>query len=89
MRKYLVVLQEDVCDEGYVGAIYLLNQEELDRATSIRTGFGNIEGEIIPFDKSQAMEITDDEIKVLEKFNLIDLQFGECYFVDEEDYDEE
>lgn len=84
MKKYLVVLSMDVADEGDVGLIKVITQKELDETKSIRTGFGNIDGESYEFDKSDAVEITDDEIKVLEKFGLTDLEFGYCSLSDEE-----
>jgi hypothetical protein len=89
MKKYLVVLAIDVADEGDVGLIKVITQKELDETKSIQTGFGNIEGETLQFDKSDAVEITDEEIRVLEKFGLTDLQFGYCSLSDEEVEDEE
>jgi hypothetical protein len=84
MKKYLVVLSIDVADEGDVGLIKVITQKELDETKSILTGFGNIDGESYEFDKSDAVEITNEEIKVLEKFGLTDLQFGYCSLSDEE-----
>jgi len=78
MKNYLVVLQIDVADEGDVGLVKVISQAELDETKSIDTGFGNIEGDTIDFNKSDAVEITDEEIKVLEKFGLTDLEFGYC-----------
>ena len=87
MKKYLV-LSMDVADEGYVGLVKVISQEELDQTKSIQTGFGNIDGVNYPFDKSDAMEITDGEFKVLEKFGLTDLEFGYCS-LSEEEFDED
>jgi len=78
MKKYLVVLSINVADEGDVGLIKVITQKELDKTKSIHTGFGNIDGEAYEFDESDAVEITDDEIKVLKKFGLTDLEFGYC-----------
>ena len=89
MKKYLVVLAIDVADEGDVGLIKVITQKELDETKSIQTGFGNIDGESLPFDKSDAVEITDEEIKVLKKFGLTDLEFGYCSLSEEEVDDEE
>jgi len=93
MKNYLVVLAINVADEGDVGLIEVITQKELDETKSIQTGFGNIDGESLPFDKSDVVEITDEEIKVLEKFGLTDLEFGYCSLsdeeVEEEEYDEE
>ena len=84
MKKYLLVLRIDVCDEGDVGLIRVINQDVLDEAKSIQTGFGNMDGDTVQFDKSDAVEITDDEIKVLEKFGLTNISFGSCYLSNEE-----
>jgi len=84
MKKYLVVLSIDVADEGDVGLIKVITQEELDKTKSIQTGFGNIDGDSYQFDKSDAIEITDEEIKVLEKFGLTNLEFGYCSLSREE-----
>lgn len=90
MKKYLVVLSIDVADEGDVGLIKVITQKELNETKSIQTGFGNMDGESHQFDKSDAVEITDEEIKVLEKFGLTDLEFGYCSLSDEEvDSDDE
>ena len=89
MKKYLVVLAIDVADEGDVGLIKVITQKELDETKSIQTGFGNIDGESLPFDKSNAVEITDEEIKVLKKFGLTDLEFGYCSLSDEDVDDED
>lgn len=93
MKNYLVVLSIDVADEGDVGLIKVITQKELDETKSIQTGFGNIEGENYQFDKSDAVEITDEEIKVLEKFGLTNMMFGYCSLsneeVDDVDNDEE
>jgi hypothetical protein len=84
MKKYLVVMMEDVADEADVGLVKVLTEEELDKVKSYQTGFGNLEGEVYPFDKSFAEEITEEEFKVLEKFGLTDLEFGYCSLSDEE-----
>ncbi len=89
MKKYLTVLSIDVADEGNVGLIKVMTQKELDEAKSIRTGFGNIEGENYQFDKSDVVEISEEEIKVLEKFGLTDLEFGYCSLSDEDIEDED
>lgn len=90
MKKYLVVLQIDVCDEDDVGLIKVITEEELNKIQSINTGFGNIDGNVHPFDKSDAVEITEEEIKVLKKFGLTDLEFGYCRLSEEEfEYDED
>ena len=60
MKKYLVVLRIDVCDEGNVGLIKVITQEELEKTKSIHTGFGNMNGENYQFDKSDAAEITEE-----------------------------
>ena len=89
MKKYLVVLSMDVADEGDVGLIKVITQKELDEIKTIHTGFGNIDGGNYAFDKSEAVEITDEEIQVLKKFGLTDLRFGYCCLSDEEvEYDE-
>jgi len=91
MKKYLVFLKEDVADEGDVGLIEIIDENELNKTKSYSTGFGNIDGDTYPFSKSYAKEITDDEIKVLEKFGLTNLSFGCCFLSEEEcdddDYD--
>lgn len=84
MKKYLVVLSYDVADEGDVGLVKVLTEKELDRAKSVSTGFGNIDGDNYSFDKSEAVEITDEEFKVLKKLGLTDLQFGYCSLSEEE-----
>jgi len=93
MKKYLVVLSIDVADEGDVGLIKVITQKDLDCVKSIQTGFGNIDGDSYKFGKSEAVEITDEEIKVLEKFGLTDLQFGYCSLskdkVDDDDNNED
>jgi hypothetical protein len=89
MKKYLVLLSFDVADEGDVGLIKVITQKELDETKSIHTGFGNIDGESLPFDKSNAVEITNEEIKVLKKFGLTDLEFGYCSLSDEDVDDED
>jgi len=93
MKKYLVVLSMDVADEGDVGLIKVITQKQLDETKSIHTGFGNIDGDSYEFDKSDAIEITDEEIKVLKKFGLTDLEFGYCSLSNEEvendEYDED
>jgi hypothetical protein len=89
MKKYLVVLSIDVADEGNVGLITILTQKELDETKSINTGFGNIDGRCIKFNKSNALEITNEEIKVLKKFGLTDLEFGYCSLSEDEDYEDE
>jgi hypothetical protein len=78
MKKFLIVLKIDVADEGDVGLIKVVTQKVLDVINTIHTGFGNIEGKTIDFDKSCAIEITDEELAVLKKFNLTNLQFGDC-----------
>lgn len=79
----------DVADEGDVGLIKVVNQNELDKIKSIQTGFGNMDGDSYPFEKSCAAEISEEEIRVLEKFGLTDLQFGYCNLSeDEAEYDE-
>lgn len=92
MKKYLVVLEYDVADEGNVGLVKVITEKELNKTKSVQTGFGNIDGNIHKFDKSDAIEITPEEIKVLKKFGLTDLEFGYCQLSDEEaddeDYDE-
>ena len=40
----------DVADEGNVGLIKVINEKELEKTKSIRTGFGNIDGENFGFD---------------------------------------
>lgn len=90
-KKYLVVLSIDVADEGDVGLIEVLTQKQLDETKTIFTGFGNMEGHAVKFEKSDAVEITDEEIKVLEKFGISGVQFGTCYLSSEEAeyYDDE
>jgi hypothetical protein len=83
MKKYLVVLQLDVADEGDVGLIKVIDQEELEKTKSISTGFGNMDGDNYPFEKADAVEITEDEFKVLKKFGLTDLEFGYCSLSEE------
>lgn len=78
MKKYLLVLSLDVADEGDVGCIEVLTSEQLDKIKRVTTGFGNMDGETYGFDKADAVEITDEEIKVLEKFGLTSLSFGYC-----------
>ena len=78
-KQYLVALSIDVADEGDVGLVKVLTQDQLDKVKSIRTGFGNIPGDTYPFDEiSDAKEITDEEVAVLRKFRLTDLRFGYC-----------
>lgn len=90
MKKYLVSLCFDVADEGDVGMVGIYTEDELKSIKSISTGFGNIDGDDYPFDKkTDAVEITDEEIKVLKKFGLDDLSFGSCWLSDEEPYNEE
>lgn len=90
MKKYLVLLRFDVADEGDVGLIGIYTEDQLKNIKSISTGFGNIDGDDYPFDKeTDAVEITDEEIKVLEKFGLINLSFGDCWLSDEELSDED
>lgn len=84
MKNYLVKLQVDVADEGDVGLIKVITEEELKEIKSVNTGFGNMEGDIFPFDEYDAHLITDEEIKVLEKFGLTDLEFGYCSLSEEE-----
>ena len=84
MKNYLVVLKQDVADEGDVGLIQVITQDELYEIKSYHAGFGNIEGESYPFRISHAEEITDDEIKVLKKFGLTNLMFGSCWLSEEE-----
>jgi len=84
MKKYLVVISEDVADEGSVGLIKVLTQEQLDEVKSVQTGFGNIEGDTLKFNKSDAKIITDLEIEVLEKFEISDISFGDCSLLDKE-----
>lgn len=90
-KKYLVVLQINVADEGDVGLIQVLNESELNEVKSIDLGFGNIEEDSQPFDRSDAEEITEEEYKVLKKLGLTDLHFGYCslsknqIFEDEDD----
>jgi len=79
----------DVADEGDVGLIKVITQKELEKVKSINTGFGNIEGESYHFDEEDAVEITEDEFKVLKKFGLTDLQFGYCDLSNEELEDDE
>lgn len=78
MKKYLVVLQMDVGDEGDVGLIKVITHKELLETKSVYTGFGNMDGDSYKFDKTDAVEITDEELKVLKKFGLTDLEFGTC-----------
>jgi len=88
MKQYLVVLDFDVADEGNVGLIKVINQDILERTKSIRTNFGEIEGENYQFYKSDAVEITEEEFKVLKKFGLTDLEFGYCR-LSEDVYDDQ
>ncbi|MCP4664856.1 MAG: hypothetical protein GY849_00695 [Deltaproteobacteria bacterium] len=89
MKKYLVVRQIDVADEGEVGMVKVITEKKLNDTKSIETGFGNIEGSIYKFDKSSAVEITEKEYAVLEKFGLTSLEFGYCHlsYEDPEDYE--
>jgi len=78
MKKYLVSLNFDVADEGTVGLVKVITQEQLDKTKSIITGFGYLDGDSRKFVKDYAVEITDEEFKVLKKLKLTDLEFGEC-----------
>lgn len=90
MKKYLVSLCFDVADEGDVGMVGIYTEEELKNVKSISTGFGNIDGEDYSFDKEiDAVEITEEEIKVLEKFRLNNLSFGSCYLSNKKPYSDE
>jgi hypothetical protein len=84
MKKYLVVLSLDVADEGDVGLIELVTEKELKEIKSVDVGFGNIEEEPYEFSKSSAKLITDEEIKVLKKFKLLNRTFGYCNLSTEE-----
>lgn len=85
MKKYLVNLRINVADEGDVGLIKVLNEEQLEKANFVTTGFGNLEGLTTPFDKFTAVEITPEELKVLEKLGLTNLEFGRCSLNETED----
>lgn len=85
MKNYLIILQANVADEGDVGLIKVLNEEQLEKANFVITGFGNLEGRTTPFDKSTAVEITPEELKVLEKLGLTNLMFGHCSLNETED----
>lgn len=96
MKKFLIVLKTDVADEGDVGLIKVVTQKSLDDINTIYTGFGNIEGKTLDFDKSCAVEITDEELAVLKKFRLTNLQFGSCFLsgdeyesAEDDDFDED
>jgi hypothetical protein len=90
MKKYLVSLQFDVADEGDVGMIGIYTEDQLKNVKSVSTGFGNIDGDDYPFDKeTDAVEITNEEIKVLKKFGLTNLSFGYCDLSNEEPYNED
>lgn len=94
MKNYLVIIRADVADEGDVGLIKVLNEEEYNKADVVYTGFGNIEGETYSLqDVSSVYEISKDELKVLRKFGLTNLRFGYCdideYDSDETDFDDD
>ena len=91
-QKYLVVLKIDVADEGDVGLIKIITHEQMNEYKYVNTGFGNIEGRKCKFNKSHATPITDEEIVVLEKFGLTNLEFGDCWFktaYDDDDDDDD
>ena len=87
MKKYLIVIKEDVADEGDVGLVKVVNEDQLSRIKTIRTGFGNIEGDTLKFNRSSATELTNEDFQVLEKLKLTDLRFGTCFLEDENDED--
>lgn len=92
MKKYLVIAQVDVADEGDVGLIKVVNESQLESYNSVYTGFGNIEGECLPFYDAVVgvHEISEDEFRVLNKFGLCNLHFGYCRLSkDEPDNDQE
>jgi hypothetical protein len=78
MKKYLVVIVQDVADEGDVGLIQVITEKELSKIRSFYAGFGNIEGESYPISEAEIQEITEEEIKVLQKFGLNHIIFGSC-----------
>lgn len=90
MDRYLIVLSVDVADEGNVGLIKVVTEKELKNIKTIRTGFGNLEGDVFKFEKTDAVKITDSEFKTLKKFGLTNLEFGYCDLseIEEEDEDE-
>jgi hypothetical protein len=91
MKNYLIVADYDVANEGNVGLIQVVTQDKLYEIGSVYTGFGNLEGDMHPFDQLNVMEITEEEIEVLAKFGLTNLSFGYCelsldeYYEDDDD----
>lgn len=55
--------------EGYVELIKVLNQKELEAVKTVQTDFGNIFSERSKFNKSEAIEITDEKLKILKNLD--------------------
>lgn len=83
-NKYLIKFHENLCDEGYLIKVCVIDGKDMadfmDRTTSL--SFGNLEDNEERNVKSIAsyVPITDDELKVLRKFGLDNIQSG--YFSD-------
>lgn len=88
MKKYLAVVQEDVADEGYVGAIKVFTEKEAKEVCGVCTGFGNIDGDVLEYSIDDMSEISDEDVKVLKKFGIDDIEFGCCFFIDESERDD-
>jgi hypothetical protein len=88
-KKYLCQFYEDVCDEGNIYQNMIVKGEDMPRLmqTRFKVGFGNLEdGEDFNYlvkERISYKSITDEEIIILKKFNLINIETGWIYFEDD------
>lgn len=81
---YLVKFKEDLCDEGYLIKVCIVKGKDIEKFLEKTTclSFGNLydDNERKVKKIAQYQPITEDELKVLKKFGLDDLESG--YFSD-------
>ena len=89
-QKYLLFLEADIADEGYISKIEIVTEEEKKsylEAGKIGCGFGSIEGPELDITEGCFTKLTASECKLLKKLNLDNVESG--YFCEPDDDDDD